>query len=103
MYVFYPFRSSPTHTYVNSIVSLWHSYLAHASCPSVQVLKQNNIHVGKTDTAISNVFCDTCVQEKMHQLPFSKSDTSYNTPLDLVTLTFGLLLLCLVLVVQNIT
>jgi len=67
---------------LNNIVNhydLWHKRLGHASSQIVHhVMRTNNVPFNKNVS-----FCDSCVQAKFHQLPFSSSHTTYTTLLQL--------------------
>jgi len=68
---------------VNSLSSLdiWHSRLSHASYNIVKkVLQLCKIpYRNRTKN-----FFDTCIKAKIHQMPFTKSNTIYSAPIELV-------------------
>ena len=64
---------------------IWHQRLGHASSRVVHhVMRLHNIIYNK-----NIAFCDACAKSKAHQLPFSRSLTSYNAPLQLVFVDMG--------------
>jgi histone deacetylase 1/2 len=61
----------------------WHSCLGHPSLPVVQeVLSKNKLPFISDQN--KETICDACQQGKSHQLPYPKSTSVSNNPLDLV-------------------
>jgi histone deacetylase 1/2 len=63
--------------------SQWHSRLGHPSLPIVQQILSKNKFPFISDSNKSSI-CDACQQGKSHQLPYPKSSSVSNKPLDLV-------------------
>jgi histone deacetylase 1/2 len=64
-------------------LSRWHSRLGHPSSSIVkQVISRNNLPC--LDETPSELVCDACQQAKSHQLPYSKSVSVSNHPLELI-------------------
>jgi hypothetical protein len=82
----YPFKFFPRRPTFSSIKvshERWHNRLGHPSLPIVQrVLSNNKLPVdGK---ASSESVCDACQKGKMYQLPYPKSSSVSNFPLELI-------------------
>ena len=61
----------------------WHDRLGHPSLPVVQqILSKNKIPF--ISDSNKETICDACQQGKSHQLPYPKSVSVSNNPLDLV-------------------
>jgi len=72
-------HTASTNTLLNNY-DIWHQRLGHASSRVVHhIMRLQNITCNK-----HVAFCDACAKSKAHQLPFSRSLTSYNAPLQLV-------------------
>jgi histone deacetylase 1/2 len=82
----YPLKSTPPKQAFGStkiLVSQWHNHLGHPSLPIVQqILNKNNFPFISNSNKQS--ICDACQQGKSHQLPYPKSSSVSNKPLDLV-------------------
>jgi histone deacetylase 1/2 len=82
----YPLTSSPPkHGFGASKLSAsrWHSRLGHPSSPVVrQILSRSKISF--VPESNKDTVCDACQQGKSHQLPYPKSFSVSNNPLDLI-------------------
>jgi len=64
-------------------MSRWHNRLGHPSIPIVtRVIDSNNLSCSPESNKKS--VCDACQQAKSHQLPYSRSVSSTNFPLELI-------------------
>ncbi|WVZ83847.1 hypothetical protein U9M48_030944 [Paspalum notatum var. saurae] len=63
--------------------SRWHSRLGHPSFQVVKYILRNNSLPSCSDENIESV-CDSCQRAKSHQLPYSKSNSVSNSPLELI-------------------
>jgi histone deacetylase 1/2 len=62
---------------------IWHCHLGHPAFPVVQqVLSRNQIPFDPESN--KETVCDACQQGKSHQLPYPKSVSVSNNPLDLI-------------------
>jgi histone deacetylase 1/2 len=82
----YPLKSLPNkHAFaaIKSSSSRWHSRLGHPSSAVVQQVLSKNKLPFVSDTHKDSV-CDACQKGKSHQLPYPRSTSVSNKPLDLV-------------------
>jgi histone deacetylase 1/2 len=83
----YPFESSSSSKQVfgttKCSTSRWHDCLGHLSRPVVPQILRNNKLPFISDSNKETV-CDACQQGKSHHLPYPKSVSVSNNPLDLV-------------------
>jgi histone deacetylase 1/2 len=82
----YPVKSTPPKQAFGATkipASQWHSRLGHPSLPIVQQILSKNKFPFISDSNKSSI-CDACQQGKSHQLPYPKSSSVSNKPLDLV-------------------
>jgi hypothetical protein len=81
----YPLPESrcEAHSVIKPSMARWHSRLGHSAFPIVhRVISSNNLPCAREDRQQS--VCDACQQAKSHQLPYSKSSSVSQSPLDLI-------------------
>jgi hypothetical protein len=82
----YPLKSSPPKEAFGATTpsaSRWHNRLGHPSSSVVhRVLSKNKLTFVPGQN--KEVVCDACQQGKSHQLPYPKSSSVSNNPLDLI-------------------
>jgi hypothetical protein len=83
----YPLPPSPVVKQVYGVnkpsFEWWHSRLGHPAVPIVEkVIRNNNLPFRSKSNKIS--VCDACQKAKSHQLPYPKSTSTSNHPLELV-------------------
>jgi histone deacetylase 1/2 len=81
----YPLPESrrEAHSAVKPSTARWHSRLGHPAFPIVsRVVSKNNLPCAREDRP--DMVCDACQQAKSHQLPYPKSSSISQFPLDLI-------------------
>jgi hypothetical protein len=81
----YPLPESrcEAHSVIKPSLARWHSRLGHPAFPIVhRVISSNNLPCAREDGQQS--VCDACQQAKRHQLPYPKSSSVSQSPLDLI-------------------
>jgi hypothetical protein len=81
----YPLPQSrhEVHSAIKPSTARWHSRLGHPAFPIVhRVISSNNLPCAREDPQQS--ICDACQQAKSHQLPYPKSTSVSQSPLDLI-------------------
>ena len=74
--------SNPYDSIKPNVFDLWHARLGHLSIQVVKtILSQCNVpNINKMTLS----FCSSCCLRKIHKFPFSKSETVYTAPLQLI-------------------
>ena len=76
-------RIKQAHGATKVSISKWHNHLGHPSSSVMKhIISSNSFHV--LDESPNESVCDACQQAKSHQLPYSRSSSVSNAPLELV-------------------
>jgi hypothetical protein len=81
----YPLPESrrEAHIAVKPSIARWYNRLGHPTFPIVhRVIRENKLPCAREDS--SELVCDACQQAKSHQLPYPKSSSVSQFPLDLI-------------------